>query len=302
MDWWVLELFTNALLVGVALWLGPLIKRFGKSYAADVFRANPRTGKSFIVLTDIAYYLIFFSYVLFTVSFEPKGGWDQTVGGAQLQHEVARIGGILLILGVLHGLNLIALPVMGRLLTLNRRLDQETPSTSRRPPTSPPAPPRRAPRASRARPDPARPRRGAADRRAAPASSASACSATTTGRERSGLLALLSAPVVVIAGVLLLAVLALGVLLRVARGGHEAPDAAPRPPQPQPRAAARSGPPPATCPRRSRAQIEPATNIPLIVMHAEDDDRFPAYQPVSGLAPGAVVRVQVDGFGWHEGG
>ncbi len=137
MDWWVLELFTNVLLVAVALWLGPLIKRFGKSYAADVFRANPRTGKSFIVLTDIAYYLIFFSYVLFTVSFQLKGGWEETVGGAQLQHEVARIGGILLILGVLHGLNLIALPVMGRLLTLNRRLDQETPST---PPPVPPAP------------------------------------------------------------------------------------------------------------------------------------------------------------------
>ncbi len=137
MDWWMLELLTNALLVGVALWLGPLIKRFGKSYAADVFRANPRTGKSFIVLTDIAYYLIFFSYVLFTVSFQLKGGWNQTVGGAQLQHEVARIGGILLILGVLHGLNLIALPVMGRLLTMNRRLDQETPAV---PPVAPPAP------------------------------------------------------------------------------------------------------------------------------------------------------------------
>ena len=137
MDWWVLELFTNLLLVGVALWLGPLIKRFGKSYAADVFRANPRTGKSFIVLTDIAYYLIFFSYVLFTMSFQLKGSWGQTVGGAQLQHEVARIGGILLILGVLHGLNLIALPVMGRLLTMNRRLDQETPATPPAPPATP---------------------------------------------------------------------------------------------------------------------------------------------------------------------
>ncbi len=135
MDWWVLELLTNALLVGVALWLGPLIKRFGKSYAADVFRANPRTGKSFIVLTDIAYYLIFFSFVLFTVSFQLKGDWSQTVSGAQLQHEAARVGGILLILGVLHGLNLIALPVMGRLLTLNRRLDQETPTTPQPPPS-----------------------------------------------------------------------------------------------------------------------------------------------------------------------
>jgi hypothetical protein len=127
MDWWVLELITTALLIAIALWLGPLIKRFGRSYAADVFRANPRTGKSFIVLTDVAYYLIFFSYILFTVSYEPKGGWDDVVTPAQLQHETARIGGILLIIGLLHGINLLALPVMGRLLTLNRRLDDDTP-------------------------------------------------------------------------------------------------------------------------------------------------------------------------------
>jgi len=127
MDWWVLELLTTALLVGIALWLGPLIKRFGKSYAADVFRANPRTGKSFIVLTDIAYYLIFFAYILFTLSFQPKGNWAQTVTAPQLQHEVARIGGILLILGILHGLNLVAMPMMGRLLTLNRHLDESNP-------------------------------------------------------------------------------------------------------------------------------------------------------------------------------
>ncbi len=124
MDWWILELMTCAVLVAVAFWLGPLIKRFGRSYAADVFRANPRTGKSFIMLTDVAYYLIFFSYILFTVSFEPKGGWADTVGASQLQHETARIAGILLIIGVLHSVNLMALPVMGRLLTLNRHLDE----------------------------------------------------------------------------------------------------------------------------------------------------------------------------------
>ncbi len=147
MDWWVLELITNVLLVGVALWLGPLIKRFGKSYAADVFRANPRTGKSFIVLTDIAYYLIFFAFVLFTVSFELKGGWTETVSGSQLQHETARVGGILLILGILHGLNLIALPLMGRVLTLNRRLDEDTPPAAPAAPPAPPSAPAGAPRA-----------------------------------------------------------------------------------------------------------------------------------------------------------
>ena len=128
MDWWILELLATAVLVGVALWLGPLIKRYGRSYAADVFRANPRTGKSFIVLTDIAYYLIFFAYILFTVSYEPKGGWADVVTAQQLQHETARLGGILLIIGLLHGINLLALPIMGRLLTLNRRLDETTPA------------------------------------------------------------------------------------------------------------------------------------------------------------------------------
>ena len=128
MDWWILELITTAVLAALAFWLGPLIKRFGRSYAADVFRANPRTGKSFIMLTDVAYYLIFFAYILFTVSFEPRDGWSDTVTAAQLQFETARVAGILLIIGVLHGVNLLALPVMGRLLTLNRRLDDGTPS------------------------------------------------------------------------------------------------------------------------------------------------------------------------------
>lgn len=126
MDWWVLELVTDAALVAIALLLGPFIKRFGKTYAADVFRANPGTGKSFIVLTDFAYYLIFAAYVLFTVSFEHTGDWAATVNAAQLKDEVARIGGIVLIIGILHGVNLLALPVMGRLLTLNRRLDEDT--------------------------------------------------------------------------------------------------------------------------------------------------------------------------------
>ena len=133
MDWWILEVMTTVLLLALALWLGPFIKRFGKSYAADVFRSNPRTGKSFILLTDIAYYLIFLSYVLFTVSYEPRPGWSETVNAQQLQFETARVAGILLIIGLLHGINLLALPVMGRLLTLNRRLDDDTSTPPARP-------------------------------------------------------------------------------------------------------------------------------------------------------------------------
>jgi hypothetical protein len=115
MPWWVIELITDIVLIALAVALGPFIKRFGRSYAADVFRANPRTGKSYLVLTDVAYYLIFASFVLFTVTFVEPVSWKLS-RGEQLQHEVARVGGILLIMGVLHAANVVALPVIGRLL------------------------------------------------------------------------------------------------------------------------------------------------------------------------------------------
>lgn len=129
MPWWTLELVTTAVLVGIALWLGPFIKRFGRAYAADVFHDNPLTGKSYIILTDVVYYLIFSAYILFTVQFAPPESWRSfadTVTANQAQAEVARIGGILLIIGVLHGLNIVLMPVLGRLFSLNRRLPAGT--------------------------------------------------------------------------------------------------------------------------------------------------------------------------------
>lgn len=125
MDWWILELIAFAVLGALALVLGPFIKRFGRSYAADVFRSNPSTGKSFIVLTDFAYYLIFSAYILFTTTVDRPRDWTTSVGAEQVQHNLIRGGGILLIIGVLHGVNLLVLPIIGRLLTLNRRLDQQ---------------------------------------------------------------------------------------------------------------------------------------------------------------------------------
>jgi len=123
MPWYILELITNLVLLGTAVALGPLIKRFGKSYAGDVFRANPRTGKSFLALTDVAYYLIFLSFIMFTMSFERHSDWTYHVGAEQIKVEVSRLGGILLIIGLLHAANIVFLPVIGRLLTMNRQLD-----------------------------------------------------------------------------------------------------------------------------------------------------------------------------------
>lgn len=125
MEWWILELITVAVMVTVVAVLGPLIKRFGKPYAADVFRVNPRTGKSYLVLMDFAYYMIFGAYVLFVIKWEPDTGWDQTVNADQLQASVVRVGGLLLLMGLLHGLNVLTLPILGRVFTLNRQLDDD---------------------------------------------------------------------------------------------------------------------------------------------------------------------------------
>jgi hypothetical protein len=105
--------------------LGPLIKRFGRSYAGDVFRANPRTGKSYLVLMDVAYYLIFVAYILFTVTLTRPPQWLRV--GAQVEDELIRIGGMLLLMGVLHGLSVLSLPLVGRLLGLSRQLEEDTP-------------------------------------------------------------------------------------------------------------------------------------------------------------------------------
>lgn len=128
MSWWAIELITNVLLVALVVILGPLIKRFGRAYAGDIFRANPRTGKSYLVLMDVAYYLVFSSYILFTVTFEPALQWRSSAA-AQLQEEVVRVAGMLLLMGALHGLNVLSLPLIGRLLGMSRELEKDVPAS-----------------------------------------------------------------------------------------------------------------------------------------------------------------------------
>ena len=65
------------------------------------------------------------AYILFSIKWEPDTGWDQQVNAEQLQASVVRIGGLLLLMGLLHGLNVLTLPVIGRIFTLNRQLDDD---------------------------------------------------------------------------------------------------------------------------------------------------------------------------------
>ena len=127
MPWWILEITTTLVLIAIAVWLGPFIKRFGRAYAADVFHDNPLTGKSYIVLTDIVYYLIFAAFILMTANFAPiwNNQFTGLVTAEQLQASVLRIGAILLVIGLLHGVNIVLMPVLGRLFSLNRKLSAE---------------------------------------------------------------------------------------------------------------------------------------------------------------------------------
>ncbi len=76
---------------------------------------------------DFAYYLIFGAYILFVVRFTRDTGWAEQVNGEHLQATAVRLGGLLILMGLLHGLNVLSLPVIGRLFSINRQLDEGDP-------------------------------------------------------------------------------------------------------------------------------------------------------------------------------
>jgi len=120
MPWWTLELLTAAILAAVVIVLGPVIRRFGAELTMDVFRSNRATSQRFLALLDIAYYLVFTSFILMTTSFSAQSEWGDRLA-AQLEHEVLRLGGLLLVMGILHALTIAALPVMGLVFASNWR-------------------------------------------------------------------------------------------------------------------------------------------------------------------------------------
>jgi hypothetical protein len=84
--------------------------------------------------------LIFSSSILFTVTFVEPAEWKDSTG-AQLKDEVARVGGILLIMGILHAANVVALPIIGQLLSHRGLGSDGQDSDGSVPPTTPPVGP-----------------------------------------------------------------------------------------------------------------------------------------------------------------
>ncbi len=119
----VLELVETIALVVLIAVLGPAIRRFGRGYATDLWPASPSTATALLRLLDLAYLLVFAGYVLITfapglvgdrsaatICFTPD--IDCHVWGDQLQDAAVRIGGLLLLMGVMHGATIIVLPVV----------------------------------------------------------------------------------------------------------------------------------------------------------------------------------------------
>ena len=116
MAWWVPEVTRVVVLAGGAVLVQQLIRRYGVGYAEYVFRSTPGAGTAFLALADIAYYLIVVAYIAFSVKVHRFNGSE----AAHLQNVVATIGGLALIIGLLHAFNVFALPRVGAALAGRR--------------------------------------------------------------------------------------------------------------------------------------------------------------------------------------
>lgn len=109
----VLELIS---VVTLTLVLGPAIRRFGRHYAEDLWPTATRFATRLLRLLDIAYGLVFAGYILLTT----RVGGENLIE-EQLADAALRVGGLLLLMGVLHALTLMALPVAALIDNATRR-------------------------------------------------------------------------------------------------------------------------------------------------------------------------------------
>ncbi len=138
MPFWTLEVLVTGVMVALVLVLGPAIRRFGTAFESDVFRSNPVTGRSFLTLMDVAYYLIFGAYTFMTLQYSPPAN----VHGAEdlvewLGWESQRVAGLFMLMGLLHTVTLAVLPVVGFVFSANMRRARRARLGDAAPPANP---------------------------------------------------------------------------------------------------------------------------------------------------------------------
>jgi hypothetical protein len=108
--WEVMELLETLVLVLIVGVLGPAIRRFGRGYCEDLWPATPLAATRLLQLLDVAYALVFAGYIAMTVEFESGvvlAGFPE-----QLHDASVRVGGLVLVMGVLHAVTLVLLPLV----------------------------------------------------------------------------------------------------------------------------------------------------------------------------------------------
>lgn len=112
-------------LAAIVLALGPAIRRFGRHYAEDLFPAERTLAANMLRSLDIGYYLVFTAYILMSTQFEFELGVAGRRASIDLAEQLAaaagRLGGLLLLMGLLHAVTLIALPFIALVHNSTRR-------------------------------------------------------------------------------------------------------------------------------------------------------------------------------------
>jgi FtsH-binding integral membrane protein len=132
---WGVRLVELAVLVALIVALGPAIRRFGAIYVTEVFRISPETGRRFLALLDVAYYLVFVGYALVGVVLRDAGRMLRL--DVLLRTMLDRVGGLLLLMGLLHAATIVVLPLIGLLHASVVRRHRRAALRSAAPPPSP---------------------------------------------------------------------------------------------------------------------------------------------------------------------
>lgn len=107
-----MEVVEVLVLTILLLALGPAIRRFGRGYASDMWPAGASLPRALLRLLDIAFYLVGAGYILLSTRFEFADGLLDDRFAEQLNEATIRIGGLLLLSGVLHATTLFVLPIV----------------------------------------------------------------------------------------------------------------------------------------------------------------------------------------------
>lgn len=108
---WAVLAAELAVLLTLVVVLGRIIPRFGRAYVADVFRLDSGTASHFLRLHDVAFHLVFGGYILGWLWHPEMSGQPDMYDA--IEFLIVRTGGLFLLVGVLHALTLMMLPVIG---------------------------------------------------------------------------------------------------------------------------------------------------------------------------------------------